>query len=394
MTQALFIAGQPELTSFLDELSASKTIAIDTEFVPEYTYFPHLCLIQVATPRSLAVIDTLAIDDLSAFWKALIRPDCEVILHAGKEELLFCLRETGQLPHRIFDVQLAAGLVGLGYPLSYSKLVQRVLGREAVSGETRTDWRRRPLSDRQIEYALDDVRYLHEIHEHLVKRLTELDRVSWFDEEMAANRNRLIHAEHSERWRKVSGSGSLSSRQSAVLRELWNWRDQRARELDKPVKWVIRDDLLIELAKRQPSTIEQMRQTRGMGAIAKARWADKLIEAIEIGRQASPPTTSTKNWRRDDGDDAMIQKLVSAAMVHLATEHGVAAALLGTNEDLRQLIDWHTKPMGDEPPILARGWRAKVCGNHLKDLLDGKVAIRIEHSAQRSRILFEPVDGT
>src|SRR5690606_39958500 len=105
MTQALFIAGQPELTSFLDELSAAKTIAIDTEFVPEYTYFPHLCLIQVATSRSLAVIDTLAIDDLSAFWKALIRPDCEVILHAGKEELLFCLRETGQLHHRIFDVQ-------------------------------------------------------------------------------------------------------------------------------------------------------------------------------------------------------------------------------------------------------------------------------------------------
>lgn len=393
MNEPPIISDQEALRPVLDKLRAAQRVALDTEFVPEYTYYPHLCLIQVATEDVLAAIDTLALDDLSEFWQAIVRDDCEIVLHAGKEELLFCLRKTGRLPGAVFDVQLAAGFVGLGYPLSYSKLVRRVVGAEPVSGETRTDWRRRPLSRRQIEYALDDVRHLLAVRDYLDKNLQRLGRREWFDQESATNLERLRRADHAERWRRVSGVGALSGRQLAVLREIWNWRERRARTIDKPVKWVIRDDLMIELAKRQPTTIEEMKQTRGMGSVANARWAGEIIGAITAGKAAPFPESTGRSWRREDAEEAMVHKLVSAAMVHLATENQIAPALLGANEDLRQFVDWHASNYSTDPPLLAQGWRALVCGNNLKNLLDGNVAIRLQRTPDGPRILFEPFDA-
>src|SRR5262249_14606722 len=154
-----------------------------------------------------------------------------VLLHAGKEELNFCIAQSGKLPTNVFDVQLAAGFVGLGHPISYANLVQKLIGAGVGSLETRTDWRRRPLADKQIEYALSDVRYLKPIHDRITALLRELGRYSWFEEETADFLASVRVREDGDRWFRLPGAGSLPSRSLSVLRELATWRDQRARQV-------------------------------------------------------------------------------------------------------------------------------------------------------------------
>jgi ribonuclease D len=149
-----------ELVNFCRDVSRADRIAFDTEFVSEDTYRPHLCLVQVAAAGKLAVIDPLAVSDLRPFWELLVDPQRETIVHAGREELLFCVATVGRPPARLFDLQIAAGLVGYEYPAGYGSLMSKLLGVRAQKGETRTDWRKRPLSPQQLDYALDDVRYL------------------------------------------------------------------------------------------------------------------------------------------------------------------------------------------------------------------------------------------
>lgn len=233
------------------KLEPAARIAIDTEFVPEYTYTPTLCLIQLATDELLALVDPLAVQDLTPLWEAFVRPGREIVLHAGKEEMNFILGNAGRLPEEVFDVQLAAGFVGLGYPLAYSKLAHRLTRAHPASAETRTDWRNRPLSERQIQYALDDVRHLLPIRDKLGQMLQGLGRTSWFVDESVCFRQRILERDSNEPWRRISGAGSLSPRELAVLREIANWRDSRAKKLNKPTRWILRDDLLSDLAKRQ-----------------------------------------------------------------------------------------------------------------------------------------------
>ncbi len=277
------ITTDQQLRQFCHELASAPSIAFDTEFVSEHSYRPQLCLIQVAAGERMAVIDPQAVSDVTPFWEWLAAPGHETLVHAGREELLFCLAAVGQPPHDLFDVQIAAGLVGHEYPAGYGSLMYKLLGTRLHKGETRTDWRRRPLTASQISYALDDVRYLGPMAEKLRSRLQQLERSEWLAGEMDSWQADVAATRTQERWWKVSGTSGLSRRNLAVVRELWRWREQEAEKRDWPVRRVLRDDLIIELAKRKGTDPKHIRSLRGMERRDLDRALPQLAAAIERG---------------------------------------------------------------------------------------------------------------
>ncbi|MBU4400110.1 MAG: ribonuclease D, partial [Planctomycetes bacterium] len=244
------VATDEQLRRFCEKISRAKSIAFDTEFVSEHTYRPVLCLIQAAADGELAVIDPMTVGDVTPFWEAVAAPGHETIVHAGRGEIEFCIRAVGRRPARLFDVQIAAALAGAEYPAGLGSLVSRFLGRRPSKHETRTDWRRRPLSKRQIEYALGDARCLQPIRDAIHAKLADLGRLDWLAEEMDSWLEELERSLSRERWRRVSGNAGLDARGLAIVRELYHWRESEAERRDRPARRVLRDDLIVELARR------------------------------------------------------------------------------------------------------------------------------------------------
>ena len=228
------IATDRGLAELCGHLRESGRFAFDTEFVSEETFEPVLCLIQVATTDRLAVVDPLAVRDLAPFWDAVLDPAVEVVMHAAGEDLRIARFQTGKVPARVFDVQVAAGLVGHGYPLSLGNLVHQALGISLPGGETRTDWRRRPLSPAQLRYALDDVRHLLELADLLKARLEALGRSSWADAELADFLGGIRDRREDDRWRRLPGLHHLNRRGLEVARRLSAWRAEDARLANRP----------------------------------------------------------------------------------------------------------------------------------------------------------------
>ncbi|MCA9188012.1 MAG: ribonuclease D, partial [Planctomycetales bacterium] len=219
-----------DLRRLVAQMADAQVIAFDTEFVSEFTYRPDLCLLQVAADGHLWVVDPHAIASIDEFWNALCQGNHVTIVHAGREEFRFCRRAVGRVPANWFDVQLAAGLIGLEYPTSYGKLLTRLLNRKLPKGETRTDWRRRPLSQAQLEYALQDVVHLEPLYQQLSARLQKLGRRSWLDDENARWQQDVIDSDERERWRRVSGTSGLGPRALLAVKYLWQWREEQAEQ--------------------------------------------------------------------------------------------------------------------------------------------------------------------
>ncbi|HWB08539.1 MAG TPA: HRDC domain-containing protein [Pirellulales bacterium] len=388
---APLITNESQLTSLCQRLAGCPSIAFDTEFVSEHTYRPQLCLIQVAAGGELSVIDTLAVGDLNPFWQVLAEPGHETIVHAGREEIAFCLTAIGKPPAGLFDVQLAAGFIGLEYPAGYGNLISKLLGIIPRKGETRTDWRRRPLSERQIDYALEDVRHLASLRDKLRDRLTELGRLHWFEGEMADFVEEVEDSRRRERWRKVSGSSGLSGRSQAIVRELWLWRDREAARRDCPVKRVLRDDLIVELAKRRSADPKQVRAVRGMERGDLQRLMPGLCKAIERALEVPEEACPGMVRRETSPQLTMLGQFLSSALSSICRAAEVAPSLVGTANDVRDLLAYQLGEYepNDEAPLLKRGWRAEVVGKLLDDLIAGKVSIRIRDPRAEQPLAFE-----
>ncbi len=382
-----------ELIEFCRHLSGAAIIALDTEFVAERTYRPLLCLVQVATEAGLAIIDPLGIADMTPFWRAVAEPGHETIVHAGRVELEFCLHATGRRPAGLIDVQIAAGLMGIEYPAGYGTLVHKVLGESPKNAETRTDWRRRPLSDRQIHYALDDVRYLAEIRDRVRARLVELGRTAWLEEEMSAWQDDVEGSLSQERWRRVSGNSGLDRRSLAIVRELWRWRDAEAQRRDCPPRRVLRDDLIIELARRQSSDVKRILAVRGMERGDLKRQLPKLSACIERALALAEREWPMPARRESVPRLSVLGQFLFSALGSICRQRELAPGLVGSPTDVRELIAYRTGQGTQEPPLLARGWRAEIVGQVFDDLLAGKLSIRIADPASEYPLVFERSDG-
>lgn len=389
-----FISTRQQLARFCDEIAAATSLAFDTEFVSENSYRPQLCLVQIAAAGRLAVVDPLAMHDLAPLWDLLVQFPGETIVHAGREELCFMLRAVNQAPRQLFDTQIAGGLIGLEYPAAYSTLVSKLLGVMLTKGETRTDWSRRPLSKRQLEYALQDVVHLEQLRDALRQRLQKFGREAWLSEELKGWQAEVEAAEISERWRRISGVSNLSRQGLAIARELWRWREAEAKRRDCPARHVLRDDLLVELSRRGTADVQHIHAVRGLDRSNKRPYLPEMSQAIEQALQLPQdewPRHENKTSARSQLN--LIGQFMASALNSICHKQHVAAALVGTAQDVRDLIAYRLNMNGaakDGPPLLATGWREEVVGRTIEELLEGKLAVRIEDPLSDHPLRFEP----
>jgi ribonuclease D len=361
-------------------LATTSRLGLDTEFVGETSYHPELCLIQVATESALYLIDPFAFESLDSFWKFVASSTHQVVVHAGREEVRLCHRAFGQVPARLFDLQIAAGLVGLPYPLGHGALVYHVLGTKLSKGETLTEWRRRPLTTSQIHYAFDDVRFLLPIQAKLQEHLERLDRLAWAEEEF----QRLTQAATpevpsteavGEKWRKLRGTSSLDRRRLAVLRELFVWREQTAHELNRPARVIVRDDLLVEIARRPAKNARDLKVVRGLAH----KHLDEIFASIERGRALPLELCPVPSEREQDLPQiGLAVGILQAALYDYAAKQHVAPNLVASNQDVKTLVRAFAQGDGDSAStLLSRGWRAEHVLPHLRAILEGRRGLRI-----------------
>ena len=389
------INSSAQLQRLCEQIARADRVGIDTEFVSEDTYRPELCLVQVAIDGELAVIDPYRVDEMTSFWQALAEGQHTTIVHAAREEVNFSLAACGLPPANLFDSQIAAGFCSTEYPSSYSSVVTKFLDQSPSKGEQRTDWRRRPLTDHQIEYALEDVRYLHPLHDKLQRKLKKLGRQEWLAVEMEDWLTEVGEARTRERWRKVSGIGSLSGRSLSIVRELWRWREQEAERRDMPPRRVLRDDLIVELAKRKSDNPERIRAIRGLQRNAKSEVIQQLAACIGRGLEAPLDHSGKRPREAMPSQLNLLGQFLSPALASICRSAGVATSLAGTASDVRELIAYRLEfgnASAEEPPVLARGWRADLVGHLIEDLLAGKKSIRIEDPESEHPLAFDPVD--
>ena len=384
-----------QLADLCRQLAGAERIGIDTEFVSEDTFRPELCLIQVATADELAVIDPYRAGDLTPFWRTLAEGKHVTIAHAAREELNFALSTCGRPPANLFDTQLAAGFCSGEYPASYGSVVQKFLNVRPSKGEQRTDWRRRPLTEDQIDYALEDVRYLLPLHEAIQRRLTRLGRLDWLAEEMETWLKEVSEARDRPRWRRVSGIGNLSPRSLAIVRELWSWRQQQAEKRDVPPRRVLRDDLIVELAKRKSDNVEKIRAVRGMQRTLKRETMEELAACVRRGLESSLADIERQAHEAMPSQLNLLGQFLSPALSSICRNANVATSLAGTATDVRDLIA-HRLGFGgsdgdQQLPLLARGWRAELVGHLIEELISGQKSIRIADPLSEHPLGFDPV---
>jgi len=372
------IVNQSEFNDLCAHIREMREVAFDTEFVSEFTYRPELCLLQFATRERCAAVDPYEVHDLSPWWELMTDPSITVVIHGGREEIRFCVNLADQPPSNIVDIQVAEGLRSPSFPLGYTALVQRVVGIRISGNETRTDWRRRPLSSAQIEYALEDVNHVLEIWNRQRTDLERRNRLSWSASEFQRMVDEVAGERTRENWRRIPGLQRLNQRELAVLRELYQWRDQESQTRDRPARKTLRDDLLIELAKRQPLTADDVVATRDMNRSDYRRAAGEIMAAVQRGLvlpgHELPPIERAEHKE----EEHVLGQLLAIAMANLCIQESVAMQLVGTSADLRHLVRWHVYGETDGVrPRLMHGWRAEVCGDLFKEVLDGKIAFRV-----------------
>ena len=355
----LVVSDPVRLREVCRSLRSAGAFAVDTEFIREQSYTPRLCLVQVATADTLALLDPLAID-LTEFWPLLVDPAIVKVAHAGAQDWEMCYHACGQPPANMFDVQIAAGLAGLAYPMSYGRLVQQIFNVEIPQGHSFSDWLRRPLTTKQLEYAAVDVAYLMPAHEFLQARLTELGRTDWLRQEMLPfEGTELYWCEPAQAWRKVRGIGRLNPNELAVLRELARWRETAAAVADLPARTFLGDPALVSLARAKPDTTAAVAACRFVPRPLASQYGDVILQAVRAGL-ATPKDQQPRLPKSSpplDGDKNLVNQLVAAGVQHCQANR-VTPELFAAKHNYTELVRALTgrrKP--SHPPHLLTGWR-------------------------------------
>jgi len=371
----LFVNDETTLNELCDLLGQSDVVAMDTEFMRERTYYAQLCLIQLATDQFIACVDPLALDNLKPLLDLLYDPKRLKILHAARQDLEIFFDLTGELPRPVFDTQIAATLLGHGDQLGYAKLVKAMLSVNLDKEHSRTDWSKRPLDDEQIVYAENDVRYLIPMYRKQIEQLSVLGREDWLRADYENLTDKSLYAPHRENlWKRIKGTRILKRNQLAIIQQLAIWREEKAQNLNCPRKWVVSDDVMIELARRQPSTLEALERLRGWKGSMK-KFADELLEQIRIARQLNetqwPEPESTFSMTVEQ--DALVDFLMGFVRLR-ALANDVAPAVLATRKDLERLVQNES-----DVPVLT-GWRFELVGSDLSQFLQGNKTIHIHRN--------------
>ena len=381
-------------TSQLDDccrhLADKRKFGLDTEFVGEDTYHTLLCLVQVATEDCLFLIDPQTVGPLDAFWKLVVDPENLVVVHAAREEVRLCQLWSGFTPGNLFDLQIAAGLTGYNYPLSHSNLVHQVLRIRLGKEETLTEWRNRPLTESQIRYAFEDVQYLLPMWERLTDKLDKLGRLDWAKEEFTRLKELTAPSEDSQitnsKWRKLRGTGGLDRRRLAILQSLFEWREEVAAKTNRPPRSIIRDDLLVEVARRNPTKPRDLQVLRGLPKRSLDELLDVVREAKKIPIQDCP---EVKEREQDPPQLAIINHIMTAALSDTTTRKQLSTQLVASNADLKSWVRacFYGRPWPTELP-LCQGWRAKWILPELEAILNGERSLTISNMKSAAPLTY------
>lgn len=367
----LYIDTGPALTDFCQQIETSPWLAIDTEFLREKTYYPQLCLIQIANEDVIACVDPLAIADLSPLLDVLYRDDMTLVFHAAKQDLELLLMLRGNLPKNIFDTQLAATVLGLGDQIGYGNLVKTCLEVDLDKAHSRTDWTQRPLSNDQLEYAADDVRYLRTLYLQMSTQLDELNRRSWLDDDFAALSDPQTYTADPESiWRKIRGAGKLKPSQLVILQQLAVWREQRAIERNRPRRWILKDEVMLDLARFAPDSKNKLSQIRGLESRDIERNGNAILDVIAVAKtipEADWPVL-IKPVPLTNQQEALMDALM-ALLRKYCDEQSITPVAVATRKDIEQLV------RGERDSALLQGWRKRIVGQKLLDFLHGELAI-------------------
>ncbi|MDH4133268.1 MAG: ribonuclease D [Gammaproteobacteria bacterium] len=361
---AELITAAAELSDLCRALESSDWIALDTEFLRERTYSARLCLVQVATPELIAIVDPLALESLAPLSALLNAPRPRKVLHAARQDLEVFHDIERRVPAPIFDTQIAAAYLGYDDQIGYAALVAALTGVTLDKAHTRTDWSQRPLSAAQLQYAADDVRYLRPVYETLFERLESRHRLDWVEEDCLRLTDPALYANDPElAWRRLRGGGDLPPARQQALRALAVWREREAQERNLPRAWVVRDETLFDLVHREPSTAQELHGIRGLEDSARRRHGDKILAVLETARHADPVPLWPPHSPLLPGQAALVKQFMAAART-VAEAAELAPAVLATRRDIEQLV------RGAALEDIFSGWRADMLRAPFTPLLD------------------------
>jgi ribonuclease D len=369
------VTSTSDLAAICQRLVSADFITVDTEFMREQTFWPELCLIQIASDAVEAIIDPLASGiDLKPLYELMAYPGVTKVFHAARQDIEIMYSKAGLIPAPIFDTQVAASVCGYGDSVSYVNLVKDITGNDIDKSSRFTDWSRRPLTDSQLVYALGDVTHLRPVYRHLKGKLDATGRTSWLTEEMAD----LTHPETYETrpedaWKRLK-MRTKNRKAFGVLIELAAWRERMAQAQNVPRSRVLRDEALYDIANQMPTTAEQLGGLRTLSdGFSRSQRAKDIVEAVKAGLSRDPKSLPQMNHTRPVSAEAgatieLLKVLLKAA----AAKHGVAPRLIADAEELERIA------AEDEPDVLAlKGWRRQLFGEDALKLKRGELALTL-----------------
>ncbi len=364
-----------QLAAFCKPLATTEFIAVDTEFMRERTYWPRLCLAQVAGPDEAAAIDSLAEGiDLAPLEELMANPAVLKVFHAARQDIEIFYQRMNQVPQPLFDTQVAAMVCGHGEAASYESLAARLAKAKIDKSSRFTDWSRRPLSERQITYALSDVTHLRVVYEKLKRQLEKTGRLSWIAEEMAVlNDPATYRADPDLAWRRLKP------------RSVAAWRERTAQRIDIPRQRLLRDEQLLEIASHAPRSLEELAITRGLGRGFAEGWQGReILEAVERARQIPDAELPARDRQGEQlRAPAPVVDLLRTLLRLKADEAGVAARLVASADELDRLA------AGRRDIHALRGWRREIFGADAIDLIEGRLALAL--SGEQARLIPTPI---
>ena len=370
---ALLISDSAALAKFCAAQRGASFVTVDTEFLRESTYWPKLCLVQIAGPEEAAAIDTLAPGiDLQPLLDLMADESVLKVFHAARQDLEIFFKLMGQVPSPLFDSQVAAMVCGFGDSIAYDKLVMALTGVSIDKASRFTNWAERPLTDAQLSYALSDVTHLRDVYTGLSRRMDESGRGEWLEDEMAILRDPASYQTDPELAYLRIKSRTAKPKFLAVLQRVAAWREREAQSRNQPRNWVLRDDALLNIAAQAPTSQQALARCRGLGkGVADGRIGREILAAVESALALPPEDRPKARQPQPEGARATAAAdLLKVLLKACCDKHDVAPKLIASSGDLDRLST------GERDGIQAlEGWRLDVFGQHALDLMEGRLAL-------------------
>ena len=369
------ISTTDDLAEACSRMAAQPFVTVDTEFLRETTYYPLLCVAQMASPAEAIVIDALATGlDLTPFFALMANESVVKVFHAARQDIEIVWNMAKTIPHPIVDTQVAAMVLGYGDSISYDQLVQRITGDALDKSHRFTDWTRRPLTDAQIAYAVSDVTHLRDVYLKLAVDLEKRGRSNWVEAEMEVLTSPDTYRADPERaWERLKNR-VRKPKELAVLMEVAAWREREAQTRDVPRGRVIKDEVLVDITVQAPTTIERLGQLRSLPkGFERSRWGDQIVDAVKRGLERDPKSLPRLERFKPAPNGAATVELLKVLLRMTSERHGVAAKIIATVEDLDRIA------ANDEADVPAlKGWRRELFGDKALALKQGRLALAVD----------------